>query len=395
MVLLSSGATQHARAADPDQVLVPYAQYSILYDDNLLRVRDAAAAQAALGDTQMSDVVRTSLVGMRFNRLFSRQRISLDASLNKSQLEHYTQFNNQGRNANGNWSWVLGDQLSGDIGYVYSQALTPFQNLRVLEKNMRTLQTKYATAAWQMHPDWRLRGQVSRFSLDYDLASQSANGFTQNLAEVGVDYVAKSGSTAGVQVTRTSANYPNNTFLNGELINNSFTQDDVKLKVLWLYSGKTKLQFLGGLARRERNVSTGAGNFQGFNARLAGEWAATGKTLFKLNLWREISGISDVDANFSLTTGLSLGGTLAASEKLRFDGLLDFERRNYNGAAVVTGVTPSNRKDNYQKEVFSVTYLPTTSLSLVAAIYRESSQSNIVGYGYVSNGVSLTTRYEF
>ncbi|MBP0596902.1 outer membrane beta-barrel protein [Herbaspirillum sp. LeCh32-8] len=395
LALIAFATMQQARAADDQQVITPYAQYSILYDDNLLRLRDAAAAQSAVGTTQMSDYVHSTVGGIRFDRMFSRQHIKLDASLNKNSFDYFKQFDNDGRDLNAYWGWALGEHLTGDIGYVYSQALTPFQNLRVLEKNIRTMQTKYATIAWQLHPDWTVRAQYSRFGLDYDLQSQQANNFTQDIADLGLDYTARSGSIAGVVVRHTKANYPESTVLNnGSSINNSFTQDELKARVTWLYSAKTKLQFLGGYVTRER-VNGGSADYSGFNARLIADWQATAKTAFKMNLWREIGGLSDVDANYALTTGISLAATLKASDKLRFDGSLDYQRRNYNGAAVITGVTPSSRKDRYQKASFGITYYPTRSLSLMMGIYREDVQSNIDSFGYVSNGIALTTRYEF
>ncbi|MFL9923656.1 EPS biosynthesis protein [Herbaspirillum lusitanum] len=391
---LALSSLQPAFAADDDQVVVPYAQYSILYDDNLLRLQNAAAAQASLGTEKMSDTVHTTVGGLRINKELGRQRIRLDASLNKNAFDYFKQFDNSGRDLKANWSWVVGDYFSGDAGYAYSQALTPFQNLRVLQKNLRTLETKYLSAAWRLHPDWTVRAQGSRFGLGYDLPSQQSNTFTQDTAEVGVDYTARSGSTVGLVARHTKANYPFDTVISGTQINNSFKQDELKAKVLWLYSGKTRLQFLGGYATRERQ-SSGAADYSGFNARLIADWAATGKTLFTVNLWREIGGLSDVDANYALTNGLSLAGTLKASDKLRFDGLIDYEKRNYNGATVITGVTPSSRQDKYEKASFSVTYSPLKPLSLVASIFRETLQSNIDNFGYTSNGVAVTSRYEF
>ncbi|WP_433694313.1 XrtB/PEP-CTERM-associated polysaccharide biosynthesis outer membrane protein EpsL [Herbaspirillum seropedicae] len=394
LAVLAFVAAQQARADDDGQVVTPYVQYSILYDDNLLRLRDPAQAQATLGTTQMSDTVQSKAGGVRFDRMFSRQHIRLDARLTQNTFDNFRQFDNDQRDLNAYWGWVLGEHLSGDIGYVYSQGLTPFQNLRVLEKNIRTAQTRYATAAWQLHPDWTVRGQYSRFSLGYDLPSLQNNSFSQDIYEMGLDYTARSGSIAGLQVRHTRGNYPEPTLVSGTLINNSFSQDELKARVSWLYSDKTKLQFLGGYVRRERDTG-GAANFSGLNARLIADWDATAKTAFTMNLYREIGGVSDIDANYALTNGLSLSTRWRATEKIRVDAGIDYQRRDYNGAAVVTGVTPSGRKDTYKKYSFGVIYAPLRSLSLMAAIYREDSSSNISGYGYVSNGIALTTRYEF
>ncbi len=394
LAVLALMASHQARADDDDQVLTPYVQYSLLYDDNLLRLRDSAQAQATLGTTQMSDYVHSAAGGVRFDRMFSRQHIRLDARLTQNTFDNFRQFNNDQRDLNAYWGWALGEHFSGDLGYVYSQGLTPFQNLRVLEKNIRTAQTRYATAAWQLHPDWTVRGQYSRFSLGYDLPSLQNNSFSQDIYEMGLDYTARSGSVAGLQVRHTRGNYPEPTLVSGVEINNSFTQDELKTRISWLFSDKTKFQFLGGYVRRER-VTGGAANYSGFNARLITDWEASAKTAFSMNLYREIGGVSDIDANYALTDGLSLASRWRVTEKIRLDAAIDYQRRNYNGAAVVTGVTPSDRKDTYKKYSFGITYAPLRSWSLMAAIYREDSSSNIAGYGYVSNGIALTTRYEF
>ncbi|QBP75348.1 EPS biosynthesis protein [Herbaspirillum huttiense] len=393
--LLVSVTCPLAYAADPGQVVVPYVQYSYLHDDNVLRLSGPAAAVSALGAPKLSDSVQSRTVGLKLDRDLSRQHVTLDASVTKNTYDYFSQFDNDARDLKTNWSWVLGERFSGDIGYVYSRSLTPFQNFRILGLNIRTMQTQYATLAWQLHPDWTVRSQVSHFSLGYDLPTQQANNFSQNLAELGLDYNPRSGSVVGVQVRKTEGRYPNDVLVGSDLINNSYTQEDYKLKVLWLYSAKTKLQFLGGLTQRDRRSPTGGNGYRGFNARLIGDWAATGKTGFVVNLWREIGGISDVDANFALTTGASVAATYLPTAKLRVEGLFDVERRNYNGASIIAGVTPSSRRDNYEKASLSLTYSPTTSLSMMLAVYRENSQSNIANLGYVSNGVSLTSRYEF
>ncbi|TQK04487.1 exopolysaccharide biosynthesis operon protein EpsL [Herbaspirillum sp. SJZ130] len=395
IALAALGMLHPACAADADgKVVTPYVQYSILYDDNLLRLRNESAALSAVGTTQMSDYARTAVGGIKIDKSISRQRIMLDASLNRTDFDYFRQFDNSGKDLKADWGWTAGNYLSGDVGYVYSEALTPFQNFRVFEKNMRTQKTSYATAAWRMHPDWTLRTQFTRFSLDYDLASQLSNTLEQNSAELGLDYTARSGSVAGIQLRHSRGTFPYSTVISGTEINNSFKQDEIKAKVLWLFSGKTRLQFLGGWVDRKRDMS-GAADYSGFNARAIADWAVTGQTLLTVNLWREIGGLSDVDANYALTNGVSLGAKLQSSDKLRFDGFLDVEKRNYNGAAVITGVTPSSRRDKYERASLSVTYSPTTSLSLIGSIFREHLQSNIDSLGYVSNGVAVTTRYEF
>jgi hypothetical protein len=293
--------------AQTRSVVVPYVQYTYLHDDNLLRLNSPEAAQAALGSSKLSDNVQSRLAGIRIDKNLSRQHIYLDASATKNTFDYFKQFDNDARDLKADWGLALGERFR--VTWVTCiRALTPFQNYRVLDLNVRTMSTKYANLAWQLHPDWTLRLIASRFGLAYDLSTQKANSFTQNLAEIGLDYNPASGSIAGVQIRKTTGHYPYDTVVSTGTINNSFSQEDYKAKIVWLYGGKTKLQFLGGITQRERNSATDAG-YRGFNARLIADWVATGKTSFKANLWREIGGVNDVDANFALTNGVSVATT--------------------------------------------------------------------------------------
>ncbi|HEX7634668.1 MAG TPA: EPS biosynthesis protein, partial [Noviherbaspirillum sp.] len=143
-----------AYAADPGQVVVPYVQYTYLHDDNLLRLNGPEAAQTSLGSSKLSDNVQSKVGGIRIDKFLSRQHIFVDASATKNTFDYFRQFDNDGRDLKADWGWALGERFSGNVGYVYSRSLTSFQNYRVLDLNIRTMNTKYANLAWQLHSDW-------------------------------------------------------------------------------------------------------------------------------------------------------------------------------------------------------------------------------------------------
>jgi exopolysaccharide biosynthesis operon protein EpsL len=373
-------------------VLVPYVQYSMSYDDNLLRVQDAATAKALTGSDKLGDVARQEMAGLRVDKTLSRQNITADLNMNRTNFNRFKQFDYQGKAAKANWNWALGEHFDGNIGTAYNETLTPFQDFRVFEKNIRADRTNYASGYWHIHPDWSVHGQYTRYDLHFQLPSQQANTLRMDTAEAGVDYIVRTTSSVGMQLRHIRGTYPHEV-ISASAPDNNFKQDELKAKIEWQMTGKTRLQFLGGWVQRTKAES--AANFSGPNARLIATLSPTGKTLVTGNLYREIGGVDDLNANFALTNGGSMTAAWLATGKIRVDSAAAYEKRNYNGATVIPGVTPSNRRDQYRRVSLNLTYTPIRPLSLIASIYHEGLTSSITAFGYASNGVALTTRYEF
>lgn len=201
---------------------------------------------------------------------------------------------------------------------------------------------------------------------------QQVNNFSQNLVELGLDYNLCSGSVVGVQVCKIDGWYLNDVLVGIEFINNLFIQEDYKFKVIWLYSVKIKLQFLGGLIQWDCKLFMGGGGYCGFNVCLVGDWVVIGKIGFVVNLWCEIGGVNDVDVNFVLIIGVSFGVIYLLMVKLWVEGLVDVEWCNYNGVFIVIGVMLLSCWDSYEKVSLSLMYVLMIFLLILLVVYCEN-----------------------
>ncbi len=246
--------------------------------------------------------------------------------------------------------------------------------------NVRTLERQYFDAAWRLHPSWRLRGGVSHFKLDYEQPGPQVSGRTVNDGEFGVDYLARSGSSIGLQYRRAEGDFPFSP-------PNNYSQDELKARVDWKLTGKTDLLFLGGWVQRDHDLSP-ASDFSGFNGRVNATWRATGKTTINASLWREIGALDDLTAAYSLNRGIGLGAGWEITRQTRLDAYYQHEKRDY---------TPGNlaRKDSIDYASLQLTYYPIRNLRLQASVYHTDQDSNIAGSAYRNLGASLGTRYEF
>ncbi|KAF3998150.1 XrtB/PEP-CTERM-associated polysaccharide biosynthesis outer membrane protein EpsL [Glaciimonas immobilis] len=402
-IILSSLFATPASAAMGDgslpNVVTPYADYGLFYEDNLLRFHNDSAANSAKGSDQMADTVRRAAGGLRLDKQISLQHFTADLSLNRTSYNHFKQFDNTGVDALANWNWHVGNDIEGNLSTSYSESLTPFDAFRtsqtdlLRQKNVRRQWTNSVDAAWRFGADWRARGALTRYLLTYDLAALRGGDQAQDTAELGLDYLAASSSTVGVQLRHIHGGCPDS-YCTGAVLGINYVQNEVKGKIDWQATGKTRLQFLGGWVQRTYDTFT-AQNFNGVNARLVENLALTGKVGLSLSVWREIGAVYDLTANYALVRGVNLTAGWAVASKVRLDASYNVEQRAYNGVAILRGLTPSTRNDSDRKAMLALTYLPYSHLQLGAAISHETLNSSIPQLGFRANGAHVNAHYEF
>lgn len=383
MVLGIPVAARAQAAIDEGQVLRPYVGVSVSHEDNILGTSDAAIAA---GTPKLSDTARRVEAGLIFDKSISQQRLTASINLDRTSYNRFSNLDYNGRDLRANWNWHIGKHLEGNLGATHVRSLTSIQDsltatgLPSQLPNVRTQDRQYFDASWLLHPSWRLRGGLSHYELDYDqIGPQVANRKIDD-GELGIDYLARSGSSVGLQYRHAKGNFPFSVL-------NDYSQDEVKARVDWKLTGKTDLLFLAGWVRRENDLAP-ASDFSGFNGRINAVWRATGKTTLNASLWREVGAQDDQTASYSLNRGISLGGGWEITRQVRLDGQFQQERRDY---------TPANlpRKDRIKYATLQLSYYPLRKLRLQASVYRTVQDSDFAASAYRNLGISLGTRYEF
>jgi exopolysaccharide biosynthesis operon protein EpsL len=373
--------------AAPDQVVRPYVGYGVAQDDNVLGTGDDRPGEA------QSSTSRRAEAGVLVDKRIGQQVLSAALRFTRNTYDQLPELNHDDKDLRVNWNWHLGNHLDGNIGSSYVQSLAPFVNFHGRERNLRSQRREFADGGWLLHPSWRLRAGVSRDTLAYDLDSQQVGNRVENVGELGLDYLAASGSTIGTQLRHTRGKLPNQQQLGTLSVDNSYDQDELKAKVNWLITGKTQLQFLGGLVQRKHDTFA-ARDYRGLNARLSANWQASAKLGVALSGWREIGALDDVTASYTLNQGVSVGSSWELTDKLRLDGQLKHETSDYSGTATIASAL-SERKDTVRRATLGLVYKPTAHLQLSAKAYRDERRSTLAGNSYPTSGLLLNSRYEF
>ncbi len=372
----------------------PYLDYTVVADDNILRIRDNFDAQALLKTNKRFDISQSFVGGVIFEKEISRQHLSANVNFGKTIFDRFTEMNNTSRDLRGNWNWFVGNNFSGNLGASNVKALAPFLFTPGV-KNLRTEQTEYFNAAWRFHPSWRLRGDYTHYDLNSDSTLDRLRFLnrTENRFEVGLDYIAPNNSSIGIQFGTIRGDFPE-LFLapDGTFTDNGFDQNEIKGKIKWIITGKSQLQFLGGWVER-KNVSFSARDFSGFNGRVVYNWQPTGKIGLTLNGWRETSARQNLTASFSLNTGISVVPTWDLTEKIRIEGDFSYLTRKFDRFSVLTDGFTIGRNNTIRTISTKLIYTPYQSIQISLLAYHNSLDTSRSGFS--ANGANINLRYIF
>jgi exopolysaccharide biosynthesis operon protein EpsL len=389
-LLICSACAAGPAAAGPSDALHVYAGVAYGHDDNLLRVADN---QPAFDDTR-ADSWWTREGGLIFDKSYSRQHITLVAKLSRTTFDHFTQLDYNGRNLRANWNWQLGNHLEGRAGWYLEQTLAPYTNFRGDERNLRKTRSQYAEGAWRFHSAWRVRAAFKRDNYSYEAKSNLFNNRSEDSSELELDYLARSDSTAGLVARHVKGSYPFPRLIAPSVLNNDFTQDELKVRVHWLATGSTTIDALVGYTRRDQ-PSFGPGTTSGVAGRIDATYQPRGKIIYRAAVWRDFAPLESTLVSYTLNDGASIGAQWDVTAKVQVDGDAIYERRNYNAREQFAGI--GDLRDSIRTISMRVSWLPRPTVQVQLGLaHQQLSGSPILGTGsFTSNSVTLNANAQF
>jgi len=345
----------------------PFVRTGVEHDDNLFR-REEGQSPGNGGD---SDTARLLGGGTRFEMPVSRQLFSGIAEVVSVKFDRNRQLDHTRKNLRGDWHWFVARNFEGHVGGRYVQELPSFADFDSDQQNLRTNKLRYADGSWRFHSSWRLHAGYVKDEYTYNLPSQRASARTEDAVLSGADYLARSGSTFGLQMRRLKGTYPfRSSFGDADLFANGYVQDEVKINVLWLATGRTQVLFLGGWVQRKQRSDAERAK-SGTNARLIVNWAPTGHIKLLGQAWREFSAIDGALVDSALNQGGSAAVTWDFSEKIQ--GIVDLKHEQrifspFGGSSMpVASTSPS---DSSKTQSVGLIYKPLRSVTLKATAFR-------------------------
>lgn len=385
VALLAACVLALPAVAGPNDALKLHGATGFGYDDNLLRVPDGGAVFAGA----RSDWWWQREAGLLFDKTYGRQRISLVAKLSRYEFDRFKQLDYNGKDLQATWAWQLGNRLQGKIGMLQEQVLASYTDLESDQRNLRHRRARFADGAWLFHPSWQVRAGVRRDTYSYELLAQRSNDRTEDVAELGFDYLPASGSTIGLVARRIRGRYPT-----PRASGDGFTQDEFKARVLWLATGSSSVDALLGYTRRNQ-PSYGSGTESGLMGRIDARYQPRGKMTYSAALWRDFAPIESSDVSYTLNNGASVGARWDATAKIRIDANAEYVRRSYAVRAGVAGLEGS--RDATRARSLSATWSPKPSIQVKATLAHElrSGVAALRSAAVRSNSVTLSASAQF
>jgi exopolysaccharide biosynthesis operon protein EpsL len=361
------------------------------HDDNLLRVPDNDPGYGG----QRGDNWRQVDAGASFDHLYGRQRIQASAQLSRVTFDHFSQLDYDGKDGRATWFWQLGNQLEGRLGASYVELLAPYTDLRTNERNLRVQHSTYFDGAWRPHPRWRGRLGFQEDRYTYELFSQRPNNRRERAVEAGIDYLAPSGSEAGVVLRRLEGRYPYRRPF--ALATDDFEQDAYRLRVNWLASAKTTVNLQAGWMSRDQGAF-GPGRVSGLTGRLAVAYEATARSSINAAVWRDFAPIESNVVSYTLNRGASVNASWQPTAKLQASASAGFEQRDYSARnALPPALGRVDLDDSLRTANLNLRYMPMQKMQLGVTLARQvRSGSRALGIGaFRSTSVGITASIAF
>lgn len=375
-----------ATAATED-VISPFVSSSYTYDDNLFRLAETTA-----GGVQ-SDRIKALVAGANFSRQIGQQVLSASGKVTKVMYDRFDMLNYDGKDFSGQWRWQVSRDVEGTAGVSYLQTLTSFSDYGSRERNLHRQRSEYVDGGWRLFPHWRVRGRFSRDKSEYDLISRQFLDRTDNASELGLDYRASTRSTIGIQARKVKGNYVHPIMLGDLAYDQSFTQNEAKLRVVWNFDEVVQAQFLGGPVRREHKQLQGR-DASGTNLRMSTSWQTTPSLGINAVVYKEFAPFEGSGFSYSLNKGSALSAKWNAGYRILVEGEMRQLKRDFSGFRIGSSILGASDKTNVRS--LSVTYLPMDKVQVGASLLHDVRTSAAgLGPSYRAKSVSLNATVQF
>ena len=365
-----------ARAIEGEDVWSASVGGTLSYDNNLLRLPDGVSpADVGRGDRPKGTWITTAFVRGVMDLPVSRQRFGAYVQGNVYRYNDYSYLNWEGVNFGGSWLWEAGNRWNGTLSYDHLEFLSGLTDLRALIQNLRTVQIARANAEYWLHPRWRLTGgYTGTFISNSDDVIATSNVNT-NAFGAGFKFVSTRQNFIMFGAHYTDGDYPNRS--EPTIIGDTgFKQYDAGVIFSWgLLGGKSEL--LGEIAYTERDFpNLTQRDFSGVTGNVRFNWRATGASGIEAIVRRDIGSVTDVTANYILTTAARIGPYWLITPRIRLDAWYEYMNRDYEGQPGVAIDLIEQREDRYNYVGLSASWTPTRNWRVGLGVVYSTRSSN-------------------
>ena len=394
LVLACLGA--HAAMAAQGDVFSITAGATSIWDANLFRL------PSGVSFTPRSDYLIAPYADLKIEKAFSRQKLSLDATITDYRYGHYTQLNFVAPKYEARWRWTVTRHLKGILSASGDKALSSFADFRSgTNGNVVTTRNEHASLDWWVGGG--LHATASGFITTSDNSQQFIQLDTAHMhgEQIGLEYHAKSGSWVKVDFRASHGDYPTRSIAEQiyGLLDRRFDRHVTRVTMFWLLDPQVQIRATGGYMSQTYPDVT-LRDFSGGIGSLELTWAPFYEVQIEVGAKRRLDGWQDDIASFRSVDTVFLTPSWAVSHTVSAQLTLQRQRIRYQGKRLP--ISPQGvpyRQDDVSKAELALIWKVTRDFTITVsgqASHRDSGPS--VDYGifrYSDHNVALDANVSF
>ena len=365
---------------------------SVVHDANVFRLPGFVDPQLVVGKSTKSDLIGVLYAGLLIDQPYRQQRFQLSLTESRYRYQNFSFLDFDALNYRGVWLWHLSPRVSGTLSAEHKEALVPFADFRVFQRNVRATDNRvFNLDAW-VFGGWHLLLGASQYEQKNEQPFLAEADYRLAGIDAGIRYVARSGNSASLIRRAREGDYLNRIIDPATLFDNAFRQDDTELRAIWAVTGKSALNGrLTWLERRHENFPQR--DFSGTAGELAYVWTPTGKLRLDFSARRDIRAWWEPFASYRVDDTLAFTPAWAVTAKTAVRARLERTTSDFRGP-VFTPLGPL-RSDTVRSAQLSADWAPLRSVSLSASVQRLDRSSNNAGVEFTTTIATVSASLKF
>jgi exopolysaccharide biosynthesis operon protein EpsL len=305
--------------------------HSVTWDANVFRVPNSVNnPDISNGKAGRSDKFTTTIIGMKFEKLYSLQRFELDVAEVATRYEKFNSLDRNAFNYRGAWQWQLSPRVGGVFSADHVQTVVGFADLALgQQQSQTTIDNRIATVDASLFGGWHLLAGAFNTQRQNSVPFQAVPNVDQNTGELGLRYITEAQNSIAFVARARRGVVPGQAVDFVNFLDNAFTVRESEVNGTWAVSGKSSL--IGRLSQIEYHYENiPQRDFSGTAGELRFVWTPSGRlTLTASALRAVLPWTPDTSTSYRVENTYTLAPTWQISDKTRLRASASRLETNY------------------------------------------------------------------
>jgi len=371
-VLISTYLTSQADEFDTLQFR---AGVTKVFDSNLFR----------RSTNEASEQITRSTLGIKFDKAYSLQRLTIDVSLVDNKYSENDNLNFLAKNYNGALLWSLTPNLTGSLSSVRTESMNNFGDFRVAAQNIRTMTDNAFTMKYSPHNVWSAILGFSQNKLENSLTFNAISDFDAKGVDYGVSYDFASGAYLKFLAHNRKGEFQKRPLSPAIAFDNGYSETEYEVDLFFQEQGKSKFSGkLGYLDREYDHFSIR--NYNAYIGNVNYDINLTGKLKSTFALSRLIAPFETATTAYSITDSFRTQLIYEVSSKIEAGLNLRYAERDFGGRGQFD---TSGRLDKERSYGGFITWNPIKNIGMSLSTTKSNRNSTLSNFDYDDTLTSL------